>query len=550
MNTRRYLEGESSKGYTFFGCHKRKEGDYIFRILAPNAKELYLSGDFNNWNKDKARKYSTGIFSIRNTNVKNGDRYCYYIEDKDSNLIKKLDPYASEIDPSLSYSVITDNKYNFKYKKVKLSNLNIFQVHLQSYLDILDENLYFKEKVKNLIIYLKDNNFNYIELFPIIKTKDIKSYGFRPINLFTIDNELSTILEFKEFVDLCHKNKIGIILNFDFSEFDDIKEGLLEFDGTKIFENDNDNLKYNYFSCINFDFSKKIVKSYILSAVEYWIKEFQIDIIKYANIEKIIYWQGDVYRGINKNGYDLIKKLNRNIHSLKSESLASTSSNFNIIDYDLDFDYIEDMSIRKIIKILQKDPFYRNSFKKTVSDIIIKENKSNILGMNYLDSVIESCSAHMKMNGEKYKLDQYKSLMTFIYTIKSNKMLFKGQEKASLEEWKIYKRKNDELDDFEKNFLVFFKKITSIYCDYKAFYHKDSIIKPLDIEGYSIYAYKRIYKNEEFVIIINFSDMDYNIKLNEQYYLIFDTNSNKENNNLKLIDTIKIPKFASLILRK
>lgn len=70
MNTRKYLQGESSKGYRFFGCHKRKEGDYIFRLLAPQAKNVYIAGDFNKWKKQSARKYSTGVFSIRYDNAK------------------------------------------------------------------------------------------------------------------------------------------------------------------------------------------------------------------------------------------------------------------------------------------------------------------------------------------------------------------------------------------------------------------------------------------------------------------------------------------------
>ena len=64
MNTRDYLNGKSSDGFEFFGAHKRKDKDYIFRLLAPEAKNVYLAGDFNNWEKAPLRKYSTVFFSV------------------------------------------------------------------------------------------------------------------------------------------------------------------------------------------------------------------------------------------------------------------------------------------------------------------------------------------------------------------------------------------------------------------------------------------------------------------------------------------------------
>src|SRR5699024_11126470 len=194
------------------------------------------------------------------------------------------------------------------------------------------------------------NNFTHLELMPIVQDKVLESLGSRPINLISLDSSLGTVIVFKEFVDLCHKNKIGLILNFDFSEFDDLREGLIEFDGSRMFERDYDDIRYNYFSGMNFDYSKNLVKSYVLSAIEYWVKEFNVDLIKFSNIEKLIYWQGDLSRGINKNSYEYIKVLNQKIHDLKIKSIVSSNTSKDIINDDLEFDYLEDNSIRKIIK--------------------------------------------------------------------------------------------------------------------------------------------------------------------------------------------------------
>lgn len=551
MNTRKYLQGESSKGYRFFGCHKRKEGDYIFRLLAPQAKNVYIAGDFNKWKKQSARKYSTGVFSIRYDNAKPEDRYCYYIEDNNSNKIQKLDPYGSQIDPSFSYSLVQDTDYKFTYKKVKNDRLNIFQVNLQAFFNSINKNIDLINEGQKLIDYVKENNFTHIELMPLLQVKILDSLGYRPINLISFDYSLGSVKDFKNFVDLCHKNKIGLVLDFDLSEFDDFGQGLIEFDGTRMFESNYDDIRYNYYSGVNFDTSKDLVKSYILSSMEYWISEFNIDLIKLSNIEKLIYWQGDLSRGINKCSYELVKEINKKIHDLKIKSIGSSNTSKKIIKEDLGFDFVEDMSIRQVIKVYQKEPFYRDSYKKTITNLISKNMDGKILGMTYLDSVLEGCSPAMKMYGQEYKYDQYKTLMTLIYTLKANKMIFSGQEIGDLQKWELGKTKKEKLNSREKDFLTYFKNLTTLYAKTKALYHKDSEIIPLDIEGYSVYAYKRLYKNEEFLILINLTDVEYNIDLINTYWVILDSDKPQDiKSQYKFVEKVKLPKYSSLILKK
>ncbi|MDD7464415.1 MAG: 1,4-alpha-glucan branching protein [Anaerococcus sp.] len=551
MNTRKYLQGESSQGYKFFGAHKRKEGDYIFRILAPQAKNVYLAGDFNSWEKEPARKYSTGVFSIRNDKAKENDRYCYYIEDKDSNEVQKLDPFGAQVDPSLSYSIIADTAYKYTYKKPKLDNLNIFQVNLASYLDSYNKEIDIIKEGQKLISYVKENNFTHIELMPIVQTRLLDSLGYRPINLISLDNSLALVKEFKEFIDLCHKNKLGIIFDFDLSEFDDFYQGLRDFDGTRLYESDYDDIRYNYFSGMNFDYSKNLVKSYVLSSLEYWIKEYNIDLVKFSNLEKLIYWQGDLSRGINKNSYNFIKVLNKKIHDLRIKSIGSSNASKNIIDKELGFDYIEDKSISKLIKVFQKEPFYRNNYRKTIEDLIREDMDGKILGMTYIDSVLEACSPAMKMYGDNEKYDQYKTLISLIYTLKSNKIIFSGQEIGDLQKWEVGITKKEKLNSNEKDFAKFFKSLTSLYTKTKALSHKDSQIKILDIEGYSVFAYKRSYKNEEFLILLNLTDIDYSIDLGKTYWIILDSKKPQgKKSQYQFIEHAKLSKFSSMILKK
>ena len=132
MNTRDYINGKSAEGYEFFGAHNRKGKDYIFRLLAPNAKNVYLAGDFNNWEKITLRKYPTGVFSVTIDECNEKDRYQYFIEDENGDVYKKLDPYSKKICLGEEVSVIENSSYKYMYKKISTKPKNIYQVHLGS----------------------------------------------------------------------------------------------------------------------------------------------------------------------------------------------------------------------------------------------------------------------------------------------------------------------------------------------------------------------------------------------------------------------------------
>lgn len=181
MNTREYLEGKSLDGYKFFGPHKRKSNDYIFRVLAPGANNVFISGDFNDWDKTPLRKYSTGVFSVSISEAKDNDRYQYFIEDSEGKLYKKLDPYSKKINLDEEVSVLESTAYKFKYKKVSTKPKNIYQIHLGSlFRDKKDK----KKVYEKIVEHLKENNFTHVQVMPISEYKNYKQMGYSSLGLF------------------------------------------------------------------------------------------------------------------------------------------------------------------------------------------------------------------------------------------------------------------------------------------------------------------------------------------------------------------------------
>lgn len=549
MNTRDYLEAKSFDGYKFFGAHKKDRG-YIFRLLAPNASEAYIIGDFNDWEKQAMRKYSTGVFSITIDQAKTGDSYQFILVNGNKE-IKKIDPFAKSINYVEKSSVICDDSYKFKSKKTKTEVKNILQVFLGSLFK--DKTKSTDEIFKSIINHCKENNYDCLSLMPVNEYQNYKSMGYAPINLFSYSNRYGDIVSFKKFIDLAHKNKIKILLELDIGEFDPDSMGLINFDGNNIFNYDYDDILYNYYGSVNFGLSKDLARSYIQSAVDYYLKEYKIDGIYFPAIENVIYWQGDKNRGINKDSFDFLSKLNTHIKESKALSLAGFSGEY---DHDFDFDMVFDNKTKACVNMLKDEPIKRDYYKNFIIDLINKATSKNLLGFAFVDSFLNEASLAMKMYSDDKKLEQLKSLFTFLYTIKSPKMLFMGNDSGDLRTFSVY----NEFDfkNFERNivdFNTYYKDISDLFIKQRSLSDKESEVNLLDIEGFSLYAYKRSFKNENLLVVINFTDIDYKIESPYDLEEIINTEdlkykgSGNINGSLSKGESINIMPFGSAIFR-
>lgn len=549
MNTRDYLNGKSSDGYNFFGPHKRKTNDYIFRVLAPEAKNLYLSGDFNDWKETPLRKYSTGVFSVTVDNAKDMDRYHYIIEDKDGNTYKKFDPYSRKISLEEQVSVIEESNYRLKYKNIDNKIKNIYQIHLGSLFRGVDDK---KEVYKNLVSHIKENKFTHVQIMPISEYKNYKQMGYSSMGLFAFSERYGHIDDFKYFIDLLHKEKIGVILEVDIAEFDSDFLYLDKFDGTDLYNYEYQNIKYNYYGSINFDPRKNLTKSYLLSLINYYLKELRVDGIFFSSVENMIYWQGDRNRGVNEDWLSLIKEINQFIKANKAYSLAGFNGVYE--DFDLGYDYIYDNEFRQIVEVFQKEPIRRASYQKYIRNLITNGNEKKILGFSYVDSILNEANLAMKMYSDNRKIEQLKTLFTFLMTLKSSKLIFMGDELADLRTFSIYNNFNTkDFDDL--NFNNYYKDLANIFLKTKALYEDDSKVNLFDIDGYSIYAYERTYNNERLLVIVNFTDIEYKIRSPYNLEEVLNTNdlkyqgSGNINGKVKKNEEIYIESFGSAVFK-
>lgn len=549
MNTRDFLDGKSFDGYEFFGAHKKDKG-YIFRVLAPNAEKVSIIGDFNDWQKQSMRKYSTGVFSITIDKAKVGDTYQYVISSGDKE-VKKIDPFAKSIIYDEKASQIIDDSYKYKYKSKKNLPNNILQVYLGTLFNNKEKTA--DEIYRDIINHAIDNSYTSILLMPINEYQNYKSLGYSSLNLFSFSKRYGDIKSFRKFVDECHKKKLQVIVELDISEFDPDKCGLRDFDGTDLYNYKYKDIYYNYYEQANFDISGPVSKSYIKSAVDYNLNDYNLDGIYFSSIENSIYWQGDVARGINKNWVDFIKEINDYIVSKGAVSLASFNG---IYELDLGFSCVFDFKSKTLINMLKDEPYKRDYYKNHITDLIKNSDSNGILGFSYVDSYQNEANLAMKIYSDEKKLDQLKTLFLFLFSLKSPKLLFMGDDCGDLRTFSQYQIFNfDDKSDKIPGLNDFYRDISKLYLDTDILSHPLSKTELLDVEGYSLYAYKRTYKNKVYLVVVNFTDIDYQIESSFNLDELINTQdlsysgSGNINGNISKGDTINIEAYSSAIFK-
>ena len=196
MNFHDFYQGDVFDAYEFFGAHIEGEGVW-FRVYAPNAKHVYVMGEFSGWEKiSLAHGCDFGIYTVYVSGAKRGQMYKYVIEEKDGKEKQHCDPYgfAMELRPGFA-SIITDlHEYKFGDEKWMTSRdknynlpMNVYELHLASWKNELaagerqeGEEMHFptyEEVADRLIPYLKENHFNYIECMPLSEHPADCSWG-------------------------------------------------------------------------------------------------------------------------------------------------------------------------------------------------------------------------------------------------------------------------------------------------------------------------------------------------------------------------------------
>ena len=221
-----FAQGQELYLQDLLGCHKENK-NYAFRVWAPNAQKVWLVGDFNQWGKSlPMTKNNFGIWSVETNLPQEGQFYKYLIKLNNGKEIMKIDPMAVQFESRPADAAVVTTLANKRWKdgswigRNKRANLfarpiNIYEVHPSSWKKHEDGTAYnLKDFKDELIPYVKKHGFNYIEFMPLTAHPLDASWGYQTTGYFALEASYGTPEQLQDFVEKCHQENIGVIMDW------------------------------------------------------------------------------------------------------------------------------------------------------------------------------------------------------------------------------------------------------------------------------------------------------------------------------------------------
>lgn len=602
-----FHEGTYEEAYLYFGSHvNKKEGSTTFRVFAPEAIEVYVLGSFNNWKRSEwsATKIANGVWECTIPRNLFTHVYKYEIHTKQGTTLLKADPFAthSEVRPetaSIVYGLTsfqwTDEEWLMKKRKVAIYEkpLSIYEVHLGSWkIHEVEEPYQFDELITTLIPYVKELGFTHIELLPVYEHPFDRSWGYQATGYFASSSRFGSPESFKRFVNACHLEGIGVIMDWVPGHFCKDAHGLSTFDGSYVFEYQNEQDRENWvWGTANFDLGKGAVRSFLLSNAIYWLKEFHIDGFRIDAVSNMIYWPNTNEQSPNRYAQEFLQLLNSRVFQFDRNTLmmAEDSSDWPGVTHPvshggLGFNYKWNMGwMNDVLKFMETPHHEKGNVHHLLTFSMMYAFSENfVLPLSHDEVVHGKKSMVSKMLGSyEEKFAQARLLYTYMFTHPGKKLTFMGSELGMFSEWKD----TEELDwnlldyDMHQKFQTYFKELLHLYKECSFLFEKDhqsSGFEWIDVHNneQSILSFIRKGKDvKNFgIVICNFREVDYEsftlgVPLASEYELIWSTDwttyggdSTKEQYQRVPVEkysfhgqegsvTIKLPAFSAIIIK-
>ena len=543
-----FQSGENRRAFAILGCHRavrEEHAGYLFRVWAPNAKAVSVVGDFNFWNLEDLpmTMIGYGVWEAFSVYAQEGQAYKYAVTAQNGNTVMKMDPYGTQCCAlpetssrvcSLEGFVWHDAAYRRQVAKTKSleSPLNIYEVHAGSWKRHEDgTHLNFVELGRELAPYCKDMGYTHIELLPIMEHPYEPSWGYQVTGYYAPTHRFGTPQQLMEFVDICHQNGLGVILDWVPAHFPKDLYGLYEFDGTCCYELQDPLMReHAEWGTRIFDYGRGEVASFLISNVIFWLEQYHVDGIRVDAVASMLYldynrqeYHPNRYGGKeNLEAIDFLRKLNAaafeefpSVLMIAEESTAFPMITKPGFDGGLGFLYKWNMGwMNDMLQYMSMDPLWRKGSHNNLTFTMTYAYSENfILPISHDEVVYGKCSMLNKMPGSyDEKFANLRTFYGFMAAHPGKKLSFMGNEFAQFDEWKYASGLDWQLLGYERHQQMqdFVKTLNHFYLDHPAFWQNDTDWTGFqwlqaDDRDNSVVAFRRVDRQgRDIVVVCNF----------------------------------------------
>ena len=444
-----------------------------FAVWAPNAKRVSVVGNFNNWDGRTTvmRNHpSCGIWDIFIPGIGQGEIYKYEIKTRENYILVKSDPVAfySEKRPhtaSIVYDIThyqwnDDGWMNYRQEANSFDKpMSIYEVHLGSWRrkgENGSEYLTYREFADYLVPYVSNMGFTHVEFLPLSEHPLDSSWGYQVTGMFAPTSRFGTPDDFRYMIDKFHQAGIGVIMDWVPAHFPKDAHGLVEFDGTHLYEHaDPRKGEHTDWGTKIYNYGRTEVCNFLCASALYWLKEYHIDGLRVDAVASMLYldysrksgeWIPNIYGGNeNLEAIAFLRKMNELVYGRNKGVItcAEESTAWPMVSRPtsmggLGFGYKWNMGwMNDTLRYISKNPVHRKYHHGLLTfGLLYAFNENFILPISHDEVVHGKCSMISKMPGDEWqRFANLRAYYGFMYTQKKKKLLFMGNEFGQDWEW-------------------------------------------------------------------------------------------------------------------
>jgi len=467
-----YLLGEGShrRLYDKLGAHPAVRDGVTgtsFAVFAPNARRVSVVGDFNGWDgrRDPMHPRDNGYWETFVAGAQEGQRYKFEIAGPDDRLLPlKADPlaFATELRPATA-SVIFDEAHLPRPRptpprlNARDAPISIYEVHLGSWRRG-DGNrwLSYRELADTLPAYVRDLGFTHLEFLPVSEHPFDGSWGYQPTGLFAPTSRFGPPQDFAVLIDACHREGLGVLIDWVPGHFPDDPHGLARFDGTALFEHDNPlQGRHLDWGTLIYNYGRTEVANFLAANALFWLDRYGADGLRVDAVASMLYldysrpadaWIPNKYGGReNLEAIDFLRRFNRevfgafpNATTIAEESTAWPQVSQPVETGGLGFGYKWNMGwMHDTLDYIGHDPIHRKYHHgEILFGLSYAFSENFILPLSHDEVVHGKRSLLGRMPGDDWqRFANLRAYYGFMFGHPGKKLLFMGAELAQVREW-------------------------------------------------------------------------------------------------------------------